>query len=605
MSVPDDSAAAAQAGSACQHPDPEKQSTVCGAAAAADQRCVAHLTPDARTAWLATLAPGSDINVRGVTFSHDLLTELLNALRDHQNLPQVGNADFTEATFTAEALFARATFTGHAGFRGATFLEAASFAGATFSERASFADATFSGEASFVHAAFTGAPSFADATFTAEALFAGTTFTADAWFAGATFSGDATFVGATFSGKAMFARATFTQAATFISVTISGDATFGGATFSGDAMFVSATFTGSAWFAGTTFSGAATFVSATFSGAVTFDAAVVQSDLQVEATARRVTASGLRGDGRMSLRLRAAEVDLTDVVLAGPVIVHGLDYPFEGVDEKVRVVSLRGLDASSVTLTDVDLSQCRFAGLRRADQIVLDGRCVFADGPGGRRWVLAEEHHWRATRAQTTPRAAEGGNRALQTAGWRRLPGERVEVVGPARLEVLYRQLRKALEDAKNEPGAADFYYGEMQMRREATTRRTERWLLVLYWAISGYGLRARRALAWLALLTALSIGGLTWFGFPQTGTDQKASGTVATPAGRQPITLTVRQSDPIKPLAGRIEKATEVTLNAVIFRNPDADLTTPGRYLNITTRILGPILLGLTILAIRNQVKR
>jgi len=27
-------------------------------------------------------------------------------------------------------------------------------------------------------------------------------------------------------------------------------------------------------------------------------------------------------------------------------------------------------------------------------------------------------------------------------------------------------ELRKGLEDAKNEPGAADFYYGEMEMRR-------------------------------------------------------------------------------------------------------------------------------------------
>ncbi|TYK53053.1 hypothetical protein [Actinomadura decatromicini] len=68
---------------------------------------------------------------------------------------------------------------------------------------------------------------------------------------------------------------------------------------------------------------------------------------------------------------------------------------------------------------------------------------------------------------------------------------------------------------------------------------------------------------------------------------------------------MTIRQADPITPRPDRVEKATEVTLNAVIFRNPDADLTTAGRYLNIAARILGPILLGLTILAIRNQVRR
>jgi hypothetical protein len=97
----------------------------------------------------------------------------------------------------------------------------------------------------------------------------------------------------------------------------------------------------------------------------------------------------------------------------------------------------------------------------------------------------------------------------------------------------------------------------------------------------------------------------MTVFGFPQVAKDQQATGTVTTPVGRQPINLTIRQSDPVAPLRDRLEKATEVTLNAVIFRNPDADLTTPGRYLNIVIRILGPILLGLSLLAIRNQVKR
>jgi hypothetical protein len=32
----------------------------------------------------------------------------------------------------------------------------------------------------------------------------------------------------------------------------------------------------------------------------------------------------------------------------------------------------------------------------------------------------------------------------------------------------LYRALRKGREDAKDEPGAADFHYGEMEMRRHA-----------------------------------------------------------------------------------------------------------------------------------------
>ena len=37
----------------------------------------------------------------------------------------------------------------------------------------------------------------------------------------------------------------------------------------------------------------------------------------------------------------------------------------------------------------------------------------------------------------------------------------------------IYRDLRKGLEDVKNEPGAADFYYGEMEMRRLAGPKPT------------------------------------------------------------------------------------------------------------------------------------
>lgn len=90
----------------------------------------------------------------------------------------------------------------------------------------------------------------------------------------------------------------------------------------------------------------------------------------------------------------------------------------------------------------------------------------------------------------------------------------------PTALEIagIYRDLRKALEDSKDEPGAADFYYGEIEMRRLAARRHrhqrndgggamerrpswTERRMLDAIWAISGYGLRAWRAMAALTLL--------------------------------------------------------------------------------------------------------
>jgi hypothetical protein len=90
------------------------------------------------------------------------------------------------------------------------------------------------------------------------------------------------------------------------------------------------------------------------------------------------------------------------------------------------------------------------------------------------REALFEEHVWR---------------RSVGAAGWRSEVAASGEgdgggagaVVGPGWLAVLYRQLRVAVEDARNEPGAADLYYGEMEMRRLGGARRGERWLLGAY----------------------------------------------------------------------------------------------------------------------------
>lgn len=41
------------------------------------------------------------------------------------------------------------------------------------------------------------------------------------------------------------------------------------------------------------------------------------------------------------------------------------------------------------------------------------------------------------------------------------------------------------------------------------------------------------------------------------------------------------------------------------LLRGPDRPLTNLGRALHLTIRLLGPVLLGLTILSIRGRVKR
>jgi hypothetical protein len=177
-------------------------------------------------------------------------------------------------------------------------------------------------------------------------------------------------------------------------------------------------------------------------------------------------------------------------------------------------------------MSGVDLSACRFAGAHNLDRLRLEGGSSFAPTPRDYRvtprQAIAEEHEWRAT--HSTP---------LSASDWHLEEYALPEDVPASRLSArdiatVYRDLRKGREDNKDEPGAADFYYGEMEMRRLAGRRtpsrarqagrptkdRGEHTILTLYWLVSGYGLRASRALISLALTVVLFAALLYLWGF-------------------------------------------------------------------------------------------
>ncbi|WP_079031822.1 pentapeptide repeat-containing protein [Streptomyces specialis] len=546
--------------------------------------CLAHLDTTARTAYLATLAPGAGIDHRGTTFTPDLLQQLLTALQDPAtNQCRLGRAWFQRAIFTGEARFRGAIFTDVAGFDHATFSDVAVFQKANFTSEARFGKAIFTGNAVFHGAIFTGDAWFDGATFTRDAVFREATFTGRAWFRRAIFTEEAEFHRATFTKDAGFDRSTFADVARFHEAIFSARAWFWGATFSkvarferttfspaawlreatftGDALFGEAIFTGDAWFWGATFSRVARFEGATVTGNAEFagvrfetspllgpmicggtlnlTAAVFRAPVTLEAAAREVRLRRIRWESTATLRLRYAEVDLSGAVAEYPVTLAAAAAPFTirpgiaasedvlaGQNKRVRIHSIDGVDAAHLALTDVDLSGCHFVGAIHLDQLRIAGRTTFARPPAGwhRRgllplawsWrrTLAEEHHWRAAAAG---RPAPGQSPTMR--GWQ--PGLHhpdLELTpGPEMVAALYRQLRKALEDGKNEPGAADFYYGECEMRRNdhTGTTRAERWLLTAYWAISGYGLRASRALAWLGLAMTATVLAMMLWGIP------------------------------------------------------------------------------------------
>ncbi|MFJ6605106.1 pentapeptide repeat-containing protein [Streptomyces lydicus] len=606
--------------------------------------CLAHLADTDRNAYLSSLAPGIRIDHRGTPFSERLFAALLNALRDPTTgIAHLQGARFEEARFSGTAFFYRVQFSGDVDFEGAQFsghawFDEVQFSGdarfdsAQFSHDAKFDEVQFSGNARFDSAQFFSSALFHRARFSGKAGFHGTHFFGNTWFVGAQFSGDADFSWAEFSADADFVGAQFSDNARFDRVQFSGDAGFEGARFAGEPGFHRVQFSGDARFVGAQFEAVSVLGPLACAARVDLSQSVFLLPVTVEAAAREVVCRRTRLESTATVHLRYAAVDLSHAVLSAPVAVIAHASPFvigagpvrddllTGPDT-VRVTSVQGVDAAHLVLTDTDLTDCLFSGAFHLDQISLEGRITFAPTPTGwhrrgfrpvhwgRRRTLAEEHHWRAQAAgQPTPTPGHIPSPRL----WRPGPHSPDPVLTPDPVDIaaLYRRLRKAFEDGKNEPGAADFYYGECEMRRHDSTGTPtgERRLLWGYWLLSGYGLRASRAVGWLLAAMALTVLLLMGFGLPTHDPDPVTAGTVH--GGK--ISLNTTAPDPIlhggwtkRITWARAEKATRVAVNSVVFRSSGQNLTTAGTYIEMTSRLLEPTLLALAALAVRGRIKR
>ncbi|MFK0154075.1 pentapeptide repeat-containing protein [Streptomyces sp. NPDC090493] len=563
-------------------------------------KCLAHLSSTDRATYLASLSAGADVDHRGTPFTERLLAQLLNAMRDQTTGGiAVGRARFDGAKFSGEADFADVTFTGRAEFFGSVFDDYGRFKRARFEGRTLFLGAVFP-EASFEQAVFEDSVHFTNASFQGEARFSRVECLSTSSFARARFNGDAKFDRSTFA-KVSFTGATFATVADF------SDTAFGKTPSLGPLVCT---------------------------GTIDLEGAVFEAPVTLEIAAAAVDCQRTRWDATAELRLRHADLHLHDAVLTAPTAVttHATPFSYLGLplpeaainsrEASVHVTSVQGVDASHLVLTDTDLADCRFTGAFHLDQIHIEGRTTFAPVPKGlhlrgriwpvrcsQRRTLAEEHHWRA---QVTDHPAIFPQHPPTERSWRTGPhhGDPAHTPDPEDIAAVYRQLRKAFEDAKNEPGAADFYYGEMEMRRHSRddTSRSERALLHGYWLLSGYGLRASRALGWLAAAMLATVLLLMGFGLPQRSPAQEATGTV--PAGGGRVTFTLDKDDPQNPTGNRFtgkrfDQALTVTLNSVIFRSSGTDLTTTGTYTEMASRLLEPALLALAVLAVRGRIKR
>ena len=548
--------------------------------------CLGHTELEERDAALKQLSETGKIDARGVTISSTLLKKILDSAPRGPN----GNPMLTKARFD------RATFQGHR----VLFLEM------TFQDTW-FAEATFQGEAWFAGATFQGYTEFYGVTFQDAAVFSRAAFQGYASFSAVTFQGGAAFAVTTFQGRASFRNATFFSRAPFTGAS----AWFDHATFQDAAEFGGVTFQDDAFFGDAIFERAQDFGPVLAHRGLNLDGVQFAQPVQIEASTTGLCCRRARFPGGVQFRLRWARVMLDDTDLSAPSMLTGIPRLASNVltsleqriardleeqriatawkrlhagqiSEQPRLLSLQRANVAGLGLGNVNLADCRFWGAHNLDKLRMEADVAFELSPARvgweRRQMVAEECAWRASRSRP------GRWTAPWWPDW--AGGDKPAALSPGAIAGLYRALRKSREDAKDEPGAADFYYGEMEMRRHAHGQadgrysgargRADRGVLTAYWLVSGYGLRAWRALAWFAGITVAFALAFHLVGFtrpPQPATYW----TSLLYAFRSTISLT----------------------------DNDVTLTAWGQLLQALLRLTGPVLLGLALLALRGRIKR
>lgn len=424
-----------------------------------------------------------------------------------------------------------------ANFQAACFEDAVAFGGVVLKGTSNFNGARFKKAVSF--RVFDGPAYFQDTRFEDYVGADGATFNSYVRLDSAVFHGPA-HLGANFRGEVICPGADFREYAQFLKATFEGGQGLG-------------EFTGKA----------VNMAMAEFAGPVSIRADVEHLDL-----------GAARFRGRTDIHMRRGVLSMPWATFEARSTVAGPgDSP-----PPVKVASVSHAVLGDMAFRDVDLSQCRFVGAHNLDRLTVTGSTRFGSvgGRWERRTVTADELAWRAS---VDPRR-------WKAPGWPEEVGRPAPAAPRAdEVRAVYRDLRKGREDAKDEPSAADFYYGEMEMRRlEGRERadgvrrgRAERAILTFYWIVSGYGLRASRAT--LALLTTIAASSmLLWaFGF------------------------TPRQS-PMRTTLYALESSSS------LFRPPDKTglhLTYTGEFVEIALRLLAPLFLGFILLSLRGRIKR
>lgn len=569
-----------------------------------------------------------------------------------------GFADFSDAIFSKLSEFASTEFHGNTWFYKALFESDALFREAKFSQNITFSHAKFLQSVSFVSVKILSARAeFSETIFKEQADFSESTFTSGANFSNSIFY-IAEFAEVNFGGAAYFIRCRFLSSATFTRSVFAKNLSLYGSVFNtlklNDCRFDNT-------------------ISGSFAGRyVDLSGSIFNVRINIEIAAIEVALNSIQARGGCHLLVRAKSTDLSSAEFIEPSILDGggpirLDVPllpgranslsvyemaakteawnfgrhllqeFSSTPECTAVTSMRHANVSDIMLTKVDLQGCQFAGAHGLDAVRFGQGCIWPVIKKKRR-AIAEEISWlhdnsvKSLPEDTADNTDDVVSQEVKSTvadvlsntkfskvhpheGVLVLHGAAVAPPAPSEIAETYRSLRKGLEDSKNEPGAADFYYGEMQMRRlsgakrvrtfDSSSPRAEHWLLVAYWVVSGYGLRASRAIGWLAALLLVCSVAFTLPAFARLPTPAAQISTINPDTGA--VTYAPAPNFDSSVSWGQSAEFT-ARESLALFRiagAPALDTTGWGAVLDIVLRFLSPILLALAALAIRGRTKR
>ncbi|WP_149444927.1 hypothetical protein [Mycolicibacterium sp. P9-22] len=282
----------------------------------------------------------------------------------------------------------------------------------------------------------------------------------------------------------------------------------------------------------------------------------------------RVVVDQVRMQGGGEIRVASNDLELTNFSSAGPALISDSSNA-QAIAQVTHLTTLSGTNCDGVTLSGFDLSRTNFTAASNIDRLVVSGDFALdvTKGWHARRKFLYEEAQFRKTVSSSKQwNISSIGHARSESA------------TEPKLIAATYRSLRKGREDQKDEPGSADFYYGEMEMRRlSSPCLSVERLVLTMYWLVSGYGLRAWRALVSMLAVTVGAAFALSFIPLLREDTCPTSLGNALLFSAQAGLSL-----------AG-----------------PASNYSDGAQLVQLVLRITMPVLIALAVLAVRARVKR